>query len=280
MGKLALSVDDEQLTRWCNQFPKNAQAMLCVRYALAYNTMDVNWLKGTLAPTVTYGSQSVSETLQGKSPVWDYLSGKISHLRTIPERQPRCELGINEMDEPCVLMYQPQGFYDRAWLEVPLARVDIKQGVGGMAREIFMITAVPSPASALRSGIFPGIKKDAHENARRFIRPGNDYKGLRFSFFLLDGEMQLDRKMLAEAETALAAFPGALKSILITTQRTSAADELDEAGFVGFPSVAVFWQDEIIFRHEGLIASHNLIQKIKEITVLHVHSAMVTHNEE
>ncbi|MBA3006799.1 MAG: hypothetical protein KJ900_01555 [Proteobacteria bacterium] len=280
MEKSTFPVDDAQLNGWCDEFPDTAQALLCVRYALAFNTMDADWLKGTFASTVTYGSQSVLETLQGQEAVWDYLSGKIRTLRAKPARRPRCELGVSETGRPCVLMYQPQGVYDRTWLDVPLVRVDIKTGVNGLAIEIFMITVVPSPASAKRSGIYPGVKEDVHERARRFIRPGDDYDaGLRFSIFLLDGEMSLDLRMMEESEKVMAAFPGSIRSTLITTQRTLASDELDQAGFIGFPSVAVFWKDEIIFRHEGLAFADHLIPEIQKMTALHVVTAAQENKE-
>jgi hypothetical protein len=273
MEKSTFFVDDARLNGWCKEFSDTAQAALCVRYALAFNAMDAGWLKDTLASTVTYGSQSVLETLQGKEAVWDYLSGKIHSLRSNPKRRPRCELGVSEIGKPCVLMYQPQGAYDRTWLDIPLASVDIKMDNDGLASEIFMITAVPSPASAKRSGIYPGVKEDVHERAKRFIRPGDDYAGLRFSFFLLDGKMSLDRRMMEESEKVLAAFPGSIRSTLITSQRTSTADELDQVGFVGFPSVAVFWRDEIIYQHQGLIIADSLISEITKMTVLHVVTA-------
>ena len=160
-----------------------------------------------------------------------------------------------------------------------MVRVDIKTGVNGLAIEIFMITVVPSPASAKRSGIYPGVKEDVHERARRFIRPGDDFAGLRFSIFLLDGEMSLDLRMMEESEKVMAAFPGSIRSTLITTQRTLASDELDQAGFVGFPAVAVFWRDEIIFRHQGLIPADRLIPEIVKMTALHVVTASQENKE-
>jgi hypothetical protein len=148
--------------------------------------------------------------------------------------------------------------------------VAIKSDEDGKASEIFMITVVPSPASAKRSGIYPGVKEAVHERSRRFIRPDNNYAGLRFAFFLLNGEMPLDRWMMEESAKVLDVFPGSESSVLITTERTSDPDDLDIAGFLGFPAVAVFWRNEIIFRYEGLINADHLISEIQKITVLHM----------
>jgi len=270
ISKKKLSIDDFQLKQWITQFPDTAQAELCVRYALFFNSLNIDWLLGVLARTVTYGSQSVDETLTGQDSVWEYLAGKIYTLRKKPERRPRCELGINTAEQPCVLMYQPQGIYDRSWLSTPLASVQIKADGKGFAADFFMITAVPCPATAKRSGIYPGVAEPVQERAKRFIRPADDYTGLRFAYFLLDGEISLDRRMMEESKMVLEAFPGAASSIFLTTKRKSAADEFDRAGFIGFPAIAVSWMGEIIFRHQGLISADRLIPEIKKMTPLHV----------
>jgi hypothetical protein len=82
---------------------KNSLTPLRQRSASAmhtFNAMDAGWLKDTLATTVTYGSQSVLETLHGKGAVWDYLSGKTYSHRSNPKRRPRCELGVSEIGKP------------------------------------------------------------------------------------------------------------------------------------------------------------------------------------
>ncbi len=225
---------------------------------------------------MTYGSQAVFEVLEGKARVWEYLAGKIDTLRSKRDRRPRCELGTDSSNKPCVLMFQPQGPYDRAWLDTPLASVECSADENGLATSIFMITSVPPPSLATRSGLYPGVREAVHERARRFIRPGAEYHGLRFALFLLDGNISLDRMMLEEAETVLAAFPGASRSVFLTSKQTSERDELDELNFAGFPSVAVFWQDEVVYKHEGFIPAQNLIDVVRDMTTLHVISETAT----
>lgn len=263
-------LDDAPVRHWIGQFSQPAQAELCVRYALVFNTLNVNWLAKMFSPQVTYGSQSVFETLNGYKAVWEYLSGKIETLGVKPAVRPRAELASDLDGAPCTLMFQPKGKFDCNWLELPLAYVTFKTDARGLASSIFMVTGVPSPASARRSGIFPGVRDAVHERARQFIRPRDNYQGLRFSYFLLDGKMRLDLEMMEVAAKVQEAFPGATSSTLVTTGRTSAADELDEIGFIGFPAVAVYWQGEILFRHEGLVSADFLIEKIKGMTAMHV----------
>ena len=270
MTKLQLPLGGDRLSEWIARFPKPSPAEFCVRYALAFNTLKSDWLSGVLAPFVTYGSQSVFETLKGKKQVWDYIAGKIETLSLQADSQPRAELATDFNGNPCVLMYQPKGNYDRTWLNTPLASVEIKVDDQELASEIFMITTVPAPATTERSGIYPGVHDTVHERAKRFIRPQADYRGLQFSYFLLDGKMRLDLKMVEAAAKVQPAFPGATSSTMITSERTSARDELDEVGFIGFPAVAVYWQGETIYRHEGLVFADSLIAAIKQMTQMHV----------
>ena len=36
---------DGSIKKWCSDFSDTSQAELCVRYALAFNTLDVGWLE-------------------------------------------------------------------------------------------------------------------------------------------------------------------------------------------------------------------------------------------
>ena len=262
---------DNNIQIWCSKFLDRSQAEFCVRYALVFNTLDVGWLEDTLSPSVTYGSQSVLETMVGISRVWEYLTGKMETLCLNHDRQPRCELAICVDGNPCVLMFQPQSAYDRNWLDSPLASLVIKTDDKCLATEFFMITVVPSPSLAERSGIYPGIEEDVHEHAKRFIRPSTDYKGLRFSYYLLDGKLSLDRRMVEESEQVLKAFPGAERRIIISLAPNSEEyDEILSVGFKGFPSVAVFWKGEIIYRHQGLVLANLLITVIKDTASMYV----------
>jgi len=263
-------LEREQIQQWIGQFPNPAQAELCVRYALMFNTLAACWMDGRLSPFVTYGSQSVFETLKGKRHVREYFSGKVENLRASPATQPRAELAVDINGFPCVVMFQPQDDYDRNWLDSPRAYVTFEPDALGLAISIFMITSVPSPASPVRSGIYPGVETAVRERGKGFVRPSDDFEGMHFSYFLLNGQMRLDQLMMEVAVKVEAAFPGSTRSTMNTANRTSEKDELDEVGFYGFPSVAVYWRDKIVYRHEGLIPAQKLMDEIRKIAALHV----------
>ena len=228
-----------------------------------FNTLDLTWIEAALSPWVTYESQSVFEVLTGKDAVLKYFVGKILTLKA-GNRKPRGELAITSQGEPCVAMFQPRGQFDRNWLDTPLANVIFNVNENDLISGIFMISAVPSPASARRSGIFPGIEGPVAGAPKNVIRSAADYKGLRFDFFS-DGS-KLDEMMRQTAYKTLDEFPEANRFFLSMEDHEATC----ASGFIGFPSVAVYYQDEVVFRHQGLISSTELINRIKESTQLYV----------
>jgi len=56
-------------------------AEACVHYAMAFNSLDVDWLIGVISPAVKYESQSVFAALVGRNKVMSHLRGKIESIR-------------------------------------------------------------------------------------------------------------------------------------------------------------------------------------------------------
>lgn len=79
--------------QWRAESNSPASAALCLRYALAFNTLNFQWLDEVLSREVSYESQSVLDKLEGVSAVSDYLRGKILTLRRT-RKTVRCELAM------------------------------------------------------------------------------------------------------------------------------------------------------------------------------------------
>ena len=259
-----LPQDDPRLQEWLASFGSSAQAELCVRYALLFNTLEPIWLDGALSPNVTYGSQSILETMQGYIRVWHYLTRKVEILRENPDTQPRCELATFAQGGPCVALFQPQSAYHCHWLEQPMALEVIKANKMGLASEFFMITAVPPPDSARRSGIYPGVIGQVHGGPKKVVRPENGYNDLCFTFYLLDGEINMDHTIMMESEKVMEAFPGAERKVVISmAANAEEREEIFSLGFKGFPSVCVTWERNVVFRWEGLISAVFFIRAVR-----------------
>lgn len=262
------------IVQWVVAQENHASAVACVRYALAFNTLDMSWLKHALSPFVTYESQSVFDKLSGTKQVWGHLAGKVDALQRSRALRPRFELAITQMGEPCAAGFQPQGAYDRNWLQQPLTSVVFETDARGLITSILVITVAPATDSAKRSGIYPGVEGAVQERPRGFVRPGADYQGLRFVFFLLDGKTGLDQQMRKTAEAVASKFPGAECQVLVWQEmRGDEYQELHKAQFTGFPSVAVYYRNQGIFRKQGLISAEALTSAIQDATLMFVVSS-------
>ncbi|MEB2352248.1 MAG: hypothetical protein OZ924_12630 [Burkholderiaceae bacterium] len=91
----------------------------------------------------------------------------------------------------------------------------------GWRHAILITTVSPAPSTAKRSGVYPGVAHEVGERPRDFIRPADDYRGLRFVFFLLDGEVGLDLEMKKTANAMRSAFRGAGCAVLVWQQASS-----------------------------------------------------------
>ena len=252
-----------------------ATAELCLRYALSFNKLDASWFLPALAPDVTYESQSVFDVLKGADAVSNYFRGKMNVLRLSRDATVRGELAALRTGEPCVALFQARDRYQTNWLGKASANVIFQTDEQGRATSIFMITVVPSPADAMRSGIYPGCEQPATESPKRFVRPDTGYAQLRFEVFLLDGQMSLDLEMRRRVNEAASFFPQAqMFEIVIETACESEWRRVDRAGFNGFPAVAAYWKEQIIHLQQGVILSDNYVRAIQSATALYLVGAV------
>jgi hypothetical protein len=267
---------NDSISRWVDEQESADSARACLRYAVAFNSLDASWLENSLSPFATYDSQSVhingaANPLRGRDAVFYYWSDKIKTLRNNPSRRPRFELATTSLGQPCAAGFQPAGDFYQNWLQKPVVNLALGADIDGLIISALMITVAPDPASCSRSGIFPGIEVPVKETPRNFIRPSSGFEGLRFSFFLLDGKMRLDKRMVETAQLTLANFPEAKSKLMIWQEMSdSEMGELTSAQFSGFPAVAVYYLDQCIFRHQGLISPESLTEAVKGVSKLHV----------
>lgn len=134
---------EQQLVRQC-----------LVRYAKSFNSLDVAPLIGLITHQTTYESQSVFDTLTGRKRILEYFRGKFV---TIHEKGANvlAELAALPGGQPCVALYQPISGSDSGADDSPAALMTITTDTQGRVKSFLMITAVPSPSLARKTGIFP-----------------------------------------------------------------------------------------------------------------------------
>ena len=253
---------DEAVARWIGKQRSRASAEACVRFALALNNFDIEWLRSALSAAVTYDSQSIYETLRGSERVMQYLQKRIEAFRKAPHIAPRYELGATRMGDPCAIGFFPMGIYDQNWLESPITNVVLKTGRKIGVSSILVITVAPDPRSAYRSGIFPGIDVRS-KDALPLEKVGN-YAALRFDFYLPDDDSDLSMAMRETASSVEQSFPGAQFFVRVMDQlSTQERVELDKTGFIHFPAVVVYINGEGLYRHSGLIEPEELRRDVQ-----------------
>ena len=121
-------------------------------YAAMMNTLDASKIEPILAEDFHYSSQWVLTDITSKSNFLDYITPKLEAIRA-SDSQVWAEMGelTREIPGSCVVM--AQGEKDNL-LCVILAKVE-----GGKLKSLSMCGA-PSPHHAIRSGIYPKIKKN------------------------------------------------------------------------------------------------------------------------
>ncbi|HEU0196494.1 MAG TPA: hypothetical protein VFQ88_04655 [Nevskiaceae bacterium] len=132
-------------------------AWACVRFALAYNTRDVGWLESRLAPSVSHESQNIWETLRGDDEVLDFLTSQFATLKRSPTLRARMELAT-VFDRAGLAAFEADHARDRDWLKEPIANIVFTTDDLGLIDSILLITVAPSPADAVRSGLYPGVE--------------------------------------------------------------------------------------------------------------------------
>lgn len=159
---------DPRTTEWIVTSHKPALAEACVRYALAFNTLERAWLAGLLADDVQYGSQQVFDIVHGRTPVCEHLGRKIEALRALPGREPRFELARSPTFGECLAGFERLEAAERNWLARPGLTAVLTVNAAGRVASVMIVTVAPSPAHVQRSGIYPGIGSGTvHEIAQR-----------------------------------------------------------------------------------------------------------------
>lgn len=248
---------------WLNQFDNNFSAWAALYYALMFNSLDYRWIKPFLSPDVSYASQSVSEELRGIKAVGDYLSGKISALKLSGKRaKVLAELGAApDRNEPCVIFYQAHGINDLNWQQQAISYV-VFTAENQKIEAIFMISVVPSPQLAKKTNLFPAAS--LNDNAGASKLPA--FAELEFRVYLMNGEVEIDKKMLEAVEALSAAFPHSRTRIIRGLSNSSEDfDECCERGIVGFPVLIIEWQSEQLLRFDGLQRAETLIKAVAEL---------------
>ena len=138
----------------------------CLALASMWNLLDPTPLFEILAPDVVWESQMVFAPLRGRDAVTAYLKGKLETLRSMRTEHPvRAEMGLCGDEggrqvsvlsaypgRPCVLVYQGDDLGRREPSALALIEVE-----DGLVRRVDLCNVAPSPASATRTGVFPGL---------------------------------------------------------------------------------------------------------------------------
>jgi hypothetical protein len=245
------SADEEGFFRGS---PDPALAKLCARYARAFNVLEESWLDDLFAGDAVYESQVVTERLEGRDAILEYLEGKLETLRQCGEdHRVRMELAEFVPDRrPCLAVYQREGRYDGSGLGRRIGLLILTARESRHLGQVFMAVAVPRPESARGSGVFPGIAKiriDAESRPPTTRPPSRELTG---HVFMIDGKTPLDVQMRQSAQRALAGLRRATSQIVVH-RLTEAAGErrAAEYGVFGFPALVVEAGGHVILRLEG-----------------------------
>jgi hypothetical protein len=149
--------DDTRTADWIAASDKPVLARACTRYALAFNTLDRDWLDGLFADDVQYGSQQVFDIVHGRRPVREHVARKIDALRGARGKACRLELARSPVFGECLAGFLRADDADRNWLARPRLTAVLTVDAAGQVASVMIVTVAPSPARVQRSGIYPGI---------------------------------------------------------------------------------------------------------------------------
>lgn len=266
-GKQKLITPKQEESDWINQHQPGHAAMLW-RYAAMLNTLDISWMDGCIAADATYSSQSVFEVLEGKVRIQDYLAEKIKALKDSGNnaivRAAFAELpgtGVG-CENACIAIFQADSEFDQSACSAPVCCMDLQLSNGEIT-SFSMVTAVPSPASASVTNIFP--MAGMPPTPRLALMDTSSNRDLCFSLFLLDGKCPIDMMAKEQVSLIMQHYSGAIYREVITIPSSPESDfEIGELGFVGFPSFAVKLRGKVLYRHTGLIGAERLNNDLKK----------------
>ncbi len=151
-----LVTDREKI--WLSETASALKGEVLLRYARAFNLLDVTWLEGAIADSATYDSQSVMDTMVGAQRILEYFRCKIEAIRANPDTVVRMELGMHPQLGDCVLAYQMEVASASNLSVKPVALMDVRIDAVGMVTSFTMCTVVPPAAEASRSYVVPGMQ--------------------------------------------------------------------------------------------------------------------------
>jgi hypothetical protein len=256
----------QEESEWINNHQPEHAAMLW-RYAAMLNTLDTSWLDECIAPNATYASQSVLEEQEGENRIRDYFTEKLKTIQGSGNdalvRAAFAELlGTGDGNgNACVAIYQAQSEFDQSAWNRPVCCMTLGL-LEGKITTFFMVTGIPSPASAEVSNLFP--MSSTQPKPRSALIDETSYRELCFSLFLLDGECPIDVMAREQVDLAMQHYSGAIYREVITIPASREADfETSQLGFVGFPSLAVTLNGKVLYRHTGLIGAERLSKDLR-----------------
>ena len=133
---------------------------MCVRFAMAFNTLDIRWLNnGLLSSNVKYASQHVFSEIEGRQNVIKHLANKIENLSKNPNEH-YFELAVTQDGKSCVAGFQKQNNDDCEWMIKPITNIIFSNYPNEPVHDIFIITIAPRPDSVKLTGICPGLDDD------------------------------------------------------------------------------------------------------------------------
>lgn len=253
------------VTEWIAE-KNSAVRDLLVRYARMFNCLESDEFVPFLGDFVIYESQSVFDLMRGKPDVSAYFRGKIEAInRSSDKSSVRADVGVLPGYGDCALLYQSLSKVDRSMLDQPLGVMTIDVDGVGNAGKMLMITASPSPSSAIGTGLFPGLDSlPLQPNQAPLLHPINDYRQLKIELWLLDGKIGLDLRAQSVLSEILPLFPGAdFSEYRCDDLSFHDSDRLRDSGLMGFPGVVVYWKGKLVLKLNGCPKADHLIAKLR-----------------
>lgn len=256
-GVYELSQDE---LRWLSEFRDERAAEAALRYALSVNRLHASWIVENLSPEVRYDSQSLNETMDGKTEVVSYLTSRFAAIAVSPRRV-LAELGRSPMGgRPCVIIYQAEGAHDQNWKTRPRGFVELTVNKTGEVVSLFMITAVPSPQSAGRSELYPGKKAESDSPELKLSRDAP----IDLILFVIDPDTGYDQMMINSIRAVEAQFP--IRSLrIVRAMESPGFDEACKRWVGGMPVLFIESEGEVILRLDGLRTARGVADAIESV---------------
>ncbi len=217
--------------------------------AAAFNRLDIGILEPHLAPESSYESQSVIESLRGKTDVLRYLGEKFAALRAAGAGHlASAELAADPGGKPCVLLRQRASAYGRPGLGAIAGffRVYLAADNRHLGR-LILATSVPPPELCRGAGVFPGLSADE-------VRQAREFEGERiplseevvFTLFAMQRVLACD-EMVRDLRDLVAGYAPAKLRLVTPKNRETCIRH----GVTGFPTLLISWRGTTVRTLDG-----------------------------